>query len=57
MADMVVVKSKVKEMAECMNVASDFADSLNEEVLTLIKRACDRAKANKRSTTGTFWSI
>ncbi len=50
MADMVVVKSKVKEMAEGMNVASDFADSLNEEVLTLIKRACDRAKANKRST-------
>jgi histone H3/H4 len=50
MADMVVVKSKVKDLAEGMNVSGDFAESLNEEVTSLIKKACDRAKANKRST-------
>ena len=50
MAEMVVVRSKIKEMAEGMNVAGDFAEHLNDEVITLIKRACERAKANKRST-------
>ena len=50
MADMVVVRSKIKELAEGMNVAGDFAESLNTEVVALIKRACERARANKRST-------
>jgi len=50
MAEMVVVRSKIKELAEGMNVASDFAEALNDEVTELIKKACERAKANKRST-------
>ena len=50
MTEMVVVRSKIKEIAEGMNVAGDFAEHLNEEVLSLIKKACERAKANKRST-------
>jgi len=50
MADLVVVRSKIKENAQGMNVAGDFAENLNTEVMTLIQRACDRAKANKRST-------
>jgi len=50
MADLVVVRSKIKELAEGMNVASDFADRLNEEVVQLIKKACKRAQDNKRST-------
>ena len=50
MADMVVVKSKIKELAEGMNVAGDFADALNEEVVVLIKKACERSRNNKRST-------
>ena len=50
MTEMVVVRSKIKELAEGMNVAGDFAEHLNEEVVSLIKRACERAKANKRST-------
>lgn len=53
MADMVVVRSKIKEMAEGMNVAGDFAEGLNSEVIALIKKACERAKANKRSTVQT----
>jgi histone H3/H4 len=50
MTEMVVVRSKIKELAEGMNVAGDFAEHLNEEVIALIKKACERAKANKRST-------
>jgi histone H3/H4 len=50
MADMVVVKSKIKDLAQGMNVSGDFAESLNGEVSALIARACERAKANKRST-------
>jgi histone H3/H4 len=50
MSEMVVVRSKIKEIAEGMNVSGDFADALNEEVVKLIKRACERAKENKRST-------
>ena len=50
MADLVVVRSKIKENAEGMNVASDLAEALNTEVVALIKRACERAKLNKRST-------
>ena len=50
MTDIVVVRSKIKELAGEMNVAGDFAEALNEEVVRLIKKACDRAKANKRST-------
>lgn len=50
MAELLVVRSKIKEQAEGMNVASDFADALSEEVKKLIKKAAERAKANKRST-------
>ncbi|MBW3012974.1 DUF1931 domain-containing protein [Candidatus Woesearchaeota archaeon] len=45
-----IVKAKVKEFAKGMNVSSDFTEKLDEEVKTLIKKAIDRAKANKRTT-------
>ena len=50
MAEMVVVRSKVKEHAQGCNVSGDFAEALNKEVVTLIRRAADRAKANNRKT-------
>lgn len=50
MSDIVVVRSKIKEYAEGMNVSSDFADALSTEVVSMIKKACERSKANKRST-------
>lgn len=50
MSEMVVVRSKIKEIAEGMNVSGDFAEALNEEVIALIKKACHRSKENKRST-------
>jgi histone H3/H4 len=50
MADLVVVRSKIKEHGEGCNVSGDFANALNDEVVSLIKKAAERAKANGRKT-------
>lgn len=50
MADLVVVRSKIKEHAEGCNVSGDFANALNDEVAGLIRKAAQRAKANSRKT-------
>lgn len=50
MADLVVVKAKIKDHAKGMNVAGNFAEALSGKVSQLIKDASARAKANKRST-------
>ena len=47
---MLVVKQKIKDAAKGCNVASDFADSLNSKVETLIADAVARAEANGRKT-------
>jgi len=50
MAELLVVRSKIKDAAKGMNVAGNFADSLSEKVAVLIKDACRRAKENGRAT-------
>lgn len=50
MAELLVVRSKIKEAAKGMNVSGDFADALSEKVRELVADAVRRAKANKRST-------
>lgn len=50
MSEFVVVKSKIKEIEPEMNFSGDFADALNEEVIKLIKKAAERARANGRKT-------
>lgn len=50
LAEMLVVKSKIKSVVSGMNVSGDFADALNNKVVELIKAAAERAKANKRKT-------
>ena len=50
MAEMLVVRSKVKEAAKGMNVAGDFADCLSEKVQASINDASRRAKENGRAT-------
>ncbi|MAG52876.1 MAG: DUF1931 domain-containing protein [Nanoarchaeota archaeon] len=50
MADLVVVRSKIKEHADGCNVSGDFASSLNDKVVALISDAAGRAKANSRKT-------
>jgi histone H3/H4 len=50
MAELLVVRSKIKDVAKGVNVSGDFAEALSKEVEKLIKRAVERAKANKRGT-------
>lgn len=50
MSEMIVVKSKIKELAGDCNVAGDFAEALNEVAVGLVKRAAERAAANGRKT-------
>lgn len=50
MADMIVVRSKIKQFANGLNVSADFAEALSKEVEGLIGKAAKRAKDNKRST-------
>ncbi|MDA3855597.1 MAG: hypothetical protein PF569_05025 [Candidatus Woesearchaeota archaeon] len=48
--EMIVVKSKVKEVSGNCNVAGDFADALNAVAVELVKAAAKRADANSRKT-------
>ncbi|MEW6063160.1 MAG: DUF1931 domain-containing protein [Nanoarchaeota archaeon] len=50
MADLLVVRSKIKDVAKGMNVSGDFADALSKKVEELIKDAAKRADANGRKT-------
>ena len=50
MADLLVVKSKIKDVVKNMNVAGDFAEGLSARVADLIKDAARRAKENGRAT-------
>jgi len=50
MADLLVVRSKIKEYAKGMNVSGDFAEELSKKVEVLIADAARRAKDNNRST-------
>ena len=52
MADLLVVRSKVKEYAakKKMRFGGDAVDALSHEVATLIDKAVERAKANNRGT-------
>lgn len=52
MADMLVVRSKVRELAKKkkMNLGGDASEALSKEVHRLVERATERAKANRRTT-------
>ena len=45
-----VVKAKIKEYVNGLNVTGDFADALDKKVEQLVKDACARAEANGRKT-------
>jgi len=49
MADLLVVRSKLKECTNC-NVAGDVATALSDKVRSMMKEAEARAKANGRKT-------
>lgn len=48
--EIIIVKSKIKEVANCCNVGSDFVDALNEESHKIFRRAEARAEDNGRKT-------
>ena len=50
MAELLVVRSKIKDVVKNMNVAGDLAEGLSNKVEQLIKDACKRAEANGRKT-------
>jgi len=49
MADLLVVRSKLKECTKC-NVAGDVAEALSDKVRSMMKDAEERARANGRKT-------
>ena len=50
MADLLVVKAKIKDVAKGYNVAGDFADALDKKLRALVADAVARAEANGRKT-------
>lgn len=45
-----IIKSNLKEVVKDMRVSSDLIDALNKKVEEILKKAAERAKANKRTT-------
>jgi histone H3/H4 len=50
MADLLVVKAKIKDVISDHNVAGDFAEALNAIAVNTVKAAAARADANGRKT-------
>lgn len=48
--EMLVVRSKVKDVAHGCNVAGDFADALNKVLNFCVGKAVERAESNSRKT-------
>ncbi len=48
--EMIVVKSKIKEVSGNCNVSGDFAEALNKAAVEQVKAAAKRAEANNRKT-------
>ena len=47
---MIVNKSKTKEIAGGLNLTQEFYESLEEEVESIVRKACKRAVDNNRRT-------
>lgn len=50
MADLIVVKAKIKEVVGNYQVSNDYVDELDKKVRNLIKKSIERAEANHRRT-------
>ncbi len=50
MSDLIVIRSKLKDVVGGLNISGDFAEALDEEVKRVIGKAVERAKANNRKT-------
>lgn len=45
-----IIKSKIKDAVNGLNVAAEVAEALNRKVEQVLKEATERAKANGRRT-------
>ena len=45
-----IVRSRVRDAVDGMNVAAEVADALNKKVIKILSEAVERAKANGRRT-------
>ncbi|MCC7574301.1 DUF1931 domain-containing protein [Candidatus Woesearchaeota archaeon] len=50
MSGTIVVRTKIKELANNFSISSDFGDALDEKVKVLVSDALKRAEANGRRT-------
>jgi histone H3/H4 len=50
MSDSIVIRTKIKELAETFSVSSDFAEVLDKKVKDMVEEAKRRAEANGRRT-------
>lgn len=50
MADLLVVKAKLKDACPGFNVAGDLADAADKLLREALKKACARAEGNGRKT-------
>ena len=50
MAELLIIKAKIREACGEMSVASDFVEVLNDKVDEMVKKAIWRAKENGRRT-------
>ena len=46
----IIIKSKIRDAVDGLNVAAEVADALNKKVHDLLEEASKRAKANGRRT-------
>lgn len=50
MADLIVVKAKIKEVIQNYQISADYVDELDKKVRDIIAKSIERADANHRRT-------
>jgi histone H3/H4 len=50
MSELIIIRSKLKEVVKGINISGDFADALDKKTRAIIAEAVERAKANNRKT-------
>lgn len=50
MAELLVVKAKLKDACPGFNVSGDLADAADKLIRDALKKACERAESNGRKT-------
>lgn len=46
----IIIRSKLKELVGNISISKDYAAALDKEVIKVIQKSVERAKANQRNT-------